>query len=186
MDNTARIWDTENGGEMAVLRGSEAFVNYAAFSPNGNLVVTASGHGEVNLWDVASGAEIGVLRGHTLDVGHDDFSPDGNRIVTASADNTARVWDSANGEEIAFLHGHTDSVIYAAFSPDGSRIVTASEDKTARLWPYFPTTQALIDYARCIVPRQLTKEQREQFLLDPDPPSDARPRAGVDCEKLRR
>ena len=85
------------------------------------------------------------------------FSPDGTRIVTASGDRTARLWDVASGAEIAVLRGHDDSVREsAAFSPDGTRIVTASDDNTARIWPVFSTTQALVDYARSVMPRELT------------------------------
>jgi hypothetical protein len=37
---------------------------------------------------------------------------------------------------------------------------------TARIWRAFPTTQALIDYAKSIVPRQLIAAQRKQFFLE--------------------
>jgi hypothetical protein len=45
-------------------------------------------------------------------------------------------------------------------------VVTASDDGTARLWAVLPEGQALIDYAKSIVPRQLTPEQRKQFFLE--------------------
>jgi hypothetical protein len=45
-------------------------------------------------------------------------------------------------------------------------VVTASDDGTARLWRVFHTTQELIDYARSIVPRQLTPEERKAFFLE--------------------
>ncbi len=75
--------------------------------------------------------------------------------------------------ELVVPRGYRGSATHAAFSPDGSRIVTASLDKTARLWPNYPTTQSLIDYARCIVPRQLTDDERERFFLEPESPSEA-------------
>jgi WD40 repeat protein len=87
-------------------------------------------------------------------------------VVTASHDRSARLWDAASGKQLAVLQGHEDSVGSAAFSPDGAKVVTASDDRTARIWRVFPTTQALIDYARSIVPRQLTPEQRKQFFLE--------------------
>ena len=87
-------------------------------------------------------------------------------MVTASDDQTARLWDAATGKALVTLEGHTDRVWSAAFSPDGTRVVTASFDKTAKIWRVFPTTQALIDYAQSIVPRQLTPEQRKQFFLE--------------------
>ena len=62
--------------------------------------------------------------------------------------------------------GHEASVGSAAFSADGAKVVTASADGTARIWRVFRTTQELIDYARSILPRQLTPEQRKQFFLE--------------------
>ena len=65
-------------------------------------------------------------------------------------------------------------------------VAAGKVDNTARLWPYFSTTQALIDHARCIVPRQLTERERERFFLDPDPASGVRPRDDLDCEQVRQ
>jgi WD40 repeat protein len=110
--------------------------------------------------------ELRVLEGHTARVWSAAFSPDGTRVVTASDDHTARLWDAASGKELVTLEGHTDTVLSAAFSPDGTRVVTASWDRTARTWRVFRTTQELISYARSIVPRQLTPEQRKQFFLE--------------------
>ena len=87
-------------------------------------------------------------------------------MVTASEDKTARLWDAASGKSLAVLSGHALAVRTAAFSPDGQRVVTASDDDTARLWAVLPEGQALIDYAKSIVPRQLTPEQRKQFFLE--------------------
>ena len=133
-DNTGRLWDAENGKEIAVLQGHEYPVFSAAFSPDGRRVVTASWDKTARLWDAENGKEIVVLKGHTAPLWSAAFSPDGKRVVTASPDKTARLWDAGSGKEIAVLQGHEDAVLSAAFSPDGGRVVTASWDKTARLW----------------------------------------------------
>ena len=73
-------------------------------------------------------------------------------------------WRAAN--QVAVLQWHEDRLSSAAFSPDGARVVTASDDRTARIWPVFPTTSALIAYARGIVPRQLTPKQGKQLFLE--------------------
>ena len=106
----------------------------AAFSPDGALIVTATGT-TARVWDAVSDhpPPIKVLRGHQGTVRSAAFSPDGRYIVTASDDKTARVWSVVDSEGTA-LAGHSGAVWSAAFSPDGSRIVTASEDKTARVW----------------------------------------------------
>ena len=114
--------------------------------------------------------EIGVLKGHDGPVWNAAFSPDGRQVVTVSSDRTARLWEVASGKEIAVLKGHDGPVWSAAFSPNGRQVVTASGDKTARLWDVFPTTQALVDDAKRVIPRCLTRARREAAFLEPEPP----------------
>jgi hypothetical protein len=40
-----------------------------------------------------------------------------------------------------------------------------------RGWRIFPSTQSLVEHAKEIIPRGLTREQRHQVFLDPDPPA---------------
>jgi WD40 repeat protein/serine/threonine protein kinase len=56
-DNTAKIWDLETGEEVDTLRGHIGYVMSVAYSDDGSLLATASGHryqGEVQLWDTAA------------------------------------------------------------------------------------------------------------------------------------
>jgi hypothetical protein len=50
-DGTARLWDAQNGSELAVLRGHTNRLWYAAFSPDGTRVVTASRDATARLCD---------------------------------------------------------------------------------------------------------------------------------------
>ena len=79
----------------------------------------------------------------------------------------ARLWDS-DGNLITVLRGYRGVAIHAAFSPDGTCVATVSTDGNVRLYPV-RATQALIDHARRVVPRQLTSEQRTRFFLNADP-----------------
>jgi TIR domain-containing protein/WD40 domain-containing protein len=63
-DNTARIWDVENGNEILVLKGHTDRVLNAAFSGDGKRVLTASEDKTARIWDAESGKEIAVLKSH--------------------------------------------------------------------------------------------------------------------------
>ena len=54
-DNTAKIWDLDAGKEVETLGGH--IVITLAYSPDGTLLATASGHhyaGEVQFWETAN------------------------------------------------------------------------------------------------------------------------------------
>ncbi|HSH14950.1 MAG TPA: hypothetical protein VLD18_02880, partial [Verrucomicrobiae bacterium] len=87
--------------ELKTLRGHLAPVHSAAFSPDGQRIVTGSWDGSAKVWDSASGKELLTLNGHGGYVISAAFSPDGQRIVTGSADQTAKVWDSASPNQVA-------------------------------------------------------------------------------------
>jgi hypothetical protein len=46
------VWDAASGQEIASLKGHEAYVSSAAFSPDGARAVTASWDNTARLWDV--------------------------------------------------------------------------------------------------------------------------------------
>jgi WD40 repeat protein len=116
----------------AIMRGHTDQINSATYSPDGNLVVTASRDGTARVWDAHTGRLAADLRGHTREVTGAAFSPDGRLIVTASEDNTARVWEPGTGRQLTELRGHRIGTS-GAFSPDSRQVVTSS-DTTARVW----------------------------------------------------
>lgn len=173
-DLTARVWDATTGKELAVLGGHLAEVISAQFSPDGKWIVTASGN-TARVMDAVSGEERAVLRGHEAGVTGAQFSPDGKQIITTSRDETARLWDIASSKELAVLRGHEAPVTSAQFSPNGKWIITASDDRTARV--YLVTLEDLMKLAKTRVTRELTCEERVQYLREdqicPTPTPDA-------------
>lgn len=173
-ERAVRLWNIETGKQIssAIFHGTS--VLSVAFDRQGRRVVTGCDDRTSRIWTVGtepSQKNVIVLSGHDRGVTSAAFSPNGEQVVTASEDKTVRVWNSESGASIAVFAGHTEGVTKAVFSPGGDQIVSVSSDGTIRVWQLFPTTQALVNYAKRVVPRALTPEQRLQLFLDPDPPA---------------
>jgi len=118
-----------------VFSGHTDILEFAAYSPDGTRIVTASRDRSARIWDARTGATLAVLSGHQNVIQSAAYSPDGTRIVTASPDRTARIWDARSGAPLATIGAPAHNGIdFAAFSPDGTRIVTASQDWAAHIW----------------------------------------------------
>jgi len=114
--------------------GHSDAVASAAFSPNGQQVVTASKDGTARLWDVTTYQELARFRGHVGGLLCAAFGPNGRLLATAGKDGTARLWDTTTYHELAQLRGHEGWVTKVTFRPDGRQVLTASKDGSARLW----------------------------------------------------
>lgn len=133
-EHYGEIWSLGSGRRIVQLRGHEADIVVAAFSPDGQHIVTGAQEMAARVWDASTGKAVALLRGHEDSVLGAAFSADARRIVTASQDKTARVWDAVTGRIIRVLSGHLGFVTDVAFSPDGERVLTTSHDGTAALW----------------------------------------------------
>lgn len=137
------IWDAFTGRPMIALNLDEwsnylnkfmNSINYAAFSPDGVQIATASNDGVARIWDARNGDLLVTFPEQKGVLYTAAFSPDGARVVTACEDRVARVWDAASGHLLLALSGHRGKVRSAQFSPDGKCVLTASEDHSARVW----------------------------------------------------
>jgi len=142
-DATARLWDLEDGTEIAVLQHPPlTSVQPAIFGPGGT-VITAKGGGARGLsaspiwiWDV-SGSEPEIVR--QLDGQRDDvksilLADDGSLMLSVGGDPIVRIWDPSTGELIRELEGHSSYFLGADLSDDAGVALTVSEDDTARVW----------------------------------------------------
>jgi len=68
------------------------------FSPEDNLIATASEDGTAKIWDADSGKKLLTLLGHNQPVLGVAFNPSGSRLATASTDGTVKVWDVTHSQ----------------------------------------------------------------------------------------
>ena len=116
------------------LVGHSDCIHACAFSPNGEIILSASSDHTLKLWNARTGHEIITLVGHGGPVWSCVFSQDGTRIVSASSDTTLKIWDPVTGCALLTLEGHAERVTKCAFSPDGTIILSGSDDESVKLW----------------------------------------------------
>jgi coatomer protein complex subunit alpha (xenin) len=78
-----------------VLEGHDRGVNWAAFHPTQNLIVSCADDRQVKLWRMneTKAWEMDTLRGHTNNVSCVMFHPKHDLVVSDSEDRSIRVWD---------------------------------------------------------------------------------------------
>jgi WD40 repeat protein len=103
-------------------------VSGVAFSPDDNLLASASDDKTVRLWNVKSGKETRIFRGHTSGVSCVAFSPDGKTLASGSSDRSIRLWDMVQGVQSCNLRSHSSWIFSVALSPDGTVLETDSND----------------------------------------------------------
>lgn len=112
VDKTVRIWDLEQGVELASLPGHEESIFGLAVSKDRRFAASAGADHTVILWDLESQTFARAFYGHSAPVWSLAFTPDGKKLLSAGSDEVVRVWDLAGGEEIG-----TDGVRRTAKGP---------------------------------------------------------------------
>jgi WD40 repeat protein len=96
------VWNAATGQVIAKLEGHSDVVRSAAFSPDGQRVVTASYDHTARVWNAATGQVIAKLEG-SGSIFSAAFSPDGQRILTAGTDQFALIFKIVTLDDIVHL-----------------------------------------------------------------------------------
>lgn len=139
-DRRIRLYAAQDGRLLRELVGHNGAVFDLAFSPDGNLLASASADGTVKVWHVASGERLDTLSQPLAEQYAVLFSPDGQFILAAGADNRIRRWRvvSRTAPQINPLvdsrFAHEGAIQKLAISADGRFLASAAEDGTLKLW----------------------------------------------------
>jgi WD40 repeat protein len=131
-----RLWDLDFGSYWATLTGHADGVTALAYSPDGELLLTAGQDWRVRLWNAVSAREVAGFaprgEGHTQPVRAAAFAPNGWTAASAGGDEAVRVWDVSARRELCAFAGQSGAVLAVAYSPDGRWLASAGADGAVR------------------------------------------------------
>jgi WD40 repeat protein/serine/threonine protein kinase len=148
----AQVWDAETGRRIGKPLDHVTNVFFAAFSPDGQTVATASADNSVRMWETKSGRPLMPRFNHpdmvnTVQVKAVRMGGDLWVVVSACDDGTVRLWDLATHTPLPWYPHHAGPVRSAWLSPDCTRLLTAGADGTARLWNLTPADLPIFGHA---------------------------------------
>jgi WD40 repeat protein len=138
------LWKTADGTSAAAPINTEARVEGAAFSPDGNLVIARLADRTVRLWRTDGSPVLLPNLMQSKFLSGAAVSPDG-RVVVGWGGGALQLWKTADGSRIGTELKHdarldTDTarrnqfLMGATFSPDSKLVMSWAVDGTARLW----------------------------------------------------
>jgi WD40 repeat protein len=132
VSKTARVWQLDGSRPPIELAGHTDTIAAAAFSADGQRVVTASHDRTARVWWLDGSGRVKSLAGHSDAVIDAVFSAAGDRVATVSWDGTVRVW-WLDDDPKWFAHAVPEASL-VRFSQDGQRVVVAGGRTPQVLW----------------------------------------------------
>eukprot|EP01087_Luapelamoeba_hula_P019113 TRINITY_DN6286_c0_g1_i1.p1 TRINITY_DN6286_c0_g1~~TRINITY_DN6286_c0_g1_i1.p1 ORF type:complete len:2354 (+),score=344.36 TRINITY_DN6286_c0_g1_i1:69-7130(+) len=136
-DSAVHVWPLK-GGKVGTRRSFTTHngpVCGIAFSPDENVIATASHDKTVRTTDLATLRLRMELSGHSKIVNACEFSCDGKQIISCSQDKSVKVWCAHTGALRHTFTDHSDNVFTVAASPCQPNIVLSGAwDKLIKMW----------------------------------------------------
>lgn len=133
-DKLAKVWDTDLGETVGVLRGHKRGLWDVSFCQYDKLVVTASGDKTAKVWLLTDYTCTKTLEGHTNAVQRCRFMNRNRQIVTSGADSLVKVWDISESECCATLDNHGNRIWALDVKDDGLAMVSVDADGRMNFW----------------------------------------------------
>jgi WD40 repeat protein/serine/threonine protein kinase len=114
--------------DLLAYSGHKALVNSIAMSPDGKLVASGDGTGEIRIWTLATGEPIAVLKGRVFPWRELHFGPTGRLLASvgnlaADGQNGMEIWSGDPGSRLTSVGLGGRDLRALGFSADGGRFV---------------------------------------------------------------
>jgi len=134
-----RIRDGVSGRVIPPMQeGATRALRSAAWSPNGQLILTVDDAGAVQIWDAVSLTLTRPLPEETPPASAAMWSPTGRYFVVAFTKGSLGVYTTDSLQEPIKLPAFQNNAAAVAWSPDGQRIVAAGDDSKVRVFFFYP------------------------------------------------
>jgi len=128
-----RVYNTADRSLAYEIHKHTDWITAIAFSPDGQLLVTADRGGGAYLWEAETGREVATLRGHPSEVTDACWRADSQIVATSGVDGTIRLWNREEGKQVKSWTAHGGGTTAIAFAADG-RLVSTGRDRVVKLW----------------------------------------------------
>ena len=128
------LWDIHVGALENTLFGPTQWVFDLAFSPDGELIASASDDGGLFLWQINNAELVRKIESPHGGLTSLAFSPNNLLLAAGAWNGTVSLWQINNGNLLRTLEAGEYGVLDIAFSPDGALLAASSEDHSILLW----------------------------------------------------
>eukprot|EP00002_Diphylleia_rotans_P029168 TRINITY_DN5924_c0_g1_i3.p1 TRINITY_DN5924_c0_g1~~TRINITY_DN5924_c0_g1_i3.p1 ORF type:complete len:667 (-),score=125.93 TRINITY_DN5924_c0_g1_i3:283-2283(-) len=123
------VWEWTSESYILKQQGHTLDINTAAYSPDGQYIVTGSDDGKVKAWNASTGFCFITFSDHTAPVKAVAFLPSGNAVVSASLDGTVRAYDLVRYRNYrTFTTPEPRQFTTLAIDPSGEIVCAGTQD----------------------------------------------------------
>ena len=137
-DFAIHLWDVASGGAIGTLSGHSGIVWGVAFSPDGQLLASASSDGTAIIWDWRNGDIVKTLK-FPDQVGSVSFSPNGQTLAVGGLDDLenlkAAIWtfSTSTWESLLKIPEYVN-ITAMAYSPNGRMLIGGGASRNVQVW----------------------------------------------------
>ncbi len=131
-----RLWDASTGEPRGGPLHHDAYVWDAAFSADGQRIVSGSEDGTVCIWDAVAGVASGEPLVRDAPVHRVFWAEQDTRIIAVVSDGQVRVWNAQTRQLLPVAIHHGGTLTDAALSPAQTLLATCSVDGRTRIWSW--------------------------------------------------